>query len=386
MRLGGNKKVGIFLSGGIDSVVLLAIYKKLFPKRRIETFTAVFENDQNKTLVGEHEKVKAICKHFKCKSNIVRINSKELIKSFNSSSYPSTGLLEFCFKKLAEKARNNNTEVILSGEGADEMFFGYDHNLALIGIFKKRFNFLRKKYKLRNLLQKKKNLSNYKIEDLFLFGGADINLENNRKKIFLPKIHRTRSLKSTITNTIKKLNLKNPYDVDKIIVNIDYLIKIPELQIRRAEEPAMGKGVEVRFPYLNEELKSLVNSIRLEEKIDKNLVDKILLRKIAKKLVPKKLQSDKLPFGVPAIRKQYFSMSKTKFEKPAFNNLFYQNFKNLKKIILKGKHRKLNFFQSTFLKKIICLQENYETCFFDSVLWRVWSFASWYEKTAKSNE
>ena len=109
----------------------------------------------------------------------------------------------------------------------------------------------------------------------------------------MPKIHRTRSLKSTITNTIKKLNLKNPYDVDKIVVNIDYLIKIPELQIRRTEEPAMGQGVEVRFPYLNEELKSLVNSIRLEEKIDKNLVEKILLRKIAKKLVPKKLQSDK---------------------------------------------------------------------------------------------
>ena len=44
--------------------------------------------------------------------------------------------------------------------------------------------------------------------------------------------------------------MKNPQDVDSIIINLDYLIKIPELQIRRAEEPSMGKGVEMRFPTL----------------------------------------------------------------------------------------------------------------------------------------
>ena len=135
-------------------------------------------------MVGEHKKVSKICKYFKCKNNLVRINSRELIKHLENSTYPPTGLLEFCFKKLAAKARKNNTEVVLSGEGADEMFFGYDHNLALLGIFKKKFSFLNKKYKLRNLPINKKSLINCKIEDLFLFGGADLNLENNRKKFF----------------------------------------------------------------------------------------------------------------------------------------------------------------------------------------------------------
>ena len=383
LRLNGSKNVGIFLSGGIDSVVLLAIYKKLFPKKRIETFTAVFESDKNKKLVGEHKKVSKICKYFKCKNNLVRINSRELIKHLENSTYPPTGLLEFCFKKLAAKARKNNTEVVLSGEGADEMFFGYDHNLALLGIFKKKFSFLNKKYKLRNLPINKKSLINCKIEDLFLFGGADLNLENNRKKVFSPNVSKTRSLKNTIRNTIKKLNLKNPQDVDKIIINIDYQIKIPELQIRRAEGPAMEKGVEVRFPYLNEQLKSLINSMPLKDKVDKKLVDKILLRKIAKKLVPKNLQSEKLPFGLPAVRKKHFGLSKTKFEKPAFNDLFYQNYKKMRKMVLFGKFRKLKLFNNNFLKEIVIRQSEKNKCFFDVKLWRIWSFACWYEKVIK---
>ena len=383
LRLNGSKNVGIFLSGGIDSVVLLAIYKKLFPKKRIETFTAVFESGKNKKLVGEHKKVSKICKYFKCKNNLVRINSRELIKHLENSTYPPTGLLEFCFKKLAAKARKNNTEVVLSGEGADEMFFGYDHNLALLGIFKKKFSFLNKKYKLRNLPINKKSLINCKIEDLFLFGGADLNLENNRKKVFSPNVSKTRSLKNTIRNTIKKLNLKNPQDVDKIIINIDYQIKIPELQIRRAEGPAMEKGVEVRFPYLNEQLKSLINSMPLKDKVDKKLVDKILLRKIARKLVPKSLQSEKLPFGLPAVRKKHFGLSKTKFEKPAFNDLFYQNYKKMRKMVLFGKFRKLKLFNNNFLKEIVIRQSEKNKCFFDVKLWRIWSFACWYEKVIK---
>ena len=71
----------------------------------------------------------------------------------------------------------------------------------------------------------------------------------------------------------------------------------------------MGKGVEMRFPYLSNQLKNYVNSLSLKDKIDKNLKDKILLRKVAQKLVSKKFQTEKLPFGVPAVRKQYFSNS-----------------------------------------------------------------------------
>ena len=113
------------------------------------------------------------------------------------------------------------------------------------------------------------------------------------------------------------------------------------------------------------------------------LVDKILLRKIAKKLVPKNLQSEKLPFGLPAVRKKHFGLSKTKFEKPAFNDLFYQNYKKMRKMVLFGKFRKLKLFNNNFLKEIVIRQSEKNKCFFDVKLWRIWSFACWYEKVIK---
>ena len=53
------------------------------------------------------------------------------------------------------QAKKSNTEVILTGEGADEIFIGYDHNLALISKFNKNFSYLGEKFKLRSNLKKK---------------------------------------------------------------------------------------------------------------------------------------------------------------------------------------------------------------------------------------
>ena len=382
-RLSGDKKIGIFLSGGIDSVLLLSIYKKLYPKKKIKTFTAAFESDENKKIIGEHKRVKKICKHFKSKNYLVKIKSSDLINHIKTSSYPSCGILECTFKKLGEASKKNNTDVILSGEGADEMFFGYDHNLALIGIFKRKYSFLRKKYKLRSLHGKKANLSSLKIQDLFLIGGADIDFEDNRGKIFSSKLQKTRSFRSTITKMLKKYDLRNPQDVDKIIVKLDYDIKIPEVQIRRAEDPVMANGVEMRFPFLNNKLINQVQSTNLSQKINKNNIEKILLRKIAKNYIPEKLIQSKLPFGLPAIRKKYYEKSDIKFDKPAFNNFFFINYKQMSNTVLNGKYRKLNFFNSTFLKSVVFKQSKVNTCYFDPVLWKIWSFAEWFERLTK---
>ena len=88
----------------------------------------------------------------------------------------------------------------------------------------------------------------------------------------------------------------------------------------------------------------------------------------------------KLPFGVPAIRHGYYEKAPTKFKKPAFKYLFFKNFKKMKKTVLYGAHKKLNFFNNKFLASIVDKQKKPTSCFYDPVLWRIWSFASWYEK------
>lgn len=362
----GDKEVGIYLSGGLDSSIVLGLFKQLSPEQNIKTFTASFENIENKELVGEHDNASNISKFYKCENTIIPINDYLLLKSIGSYSQPSADILELSNHLIAKEARKNNVEVALSGEGADEMFFGYDHNLALVSYFKKGYEHLSKKYKLRSNFAKNISSSKAKIEDLFLVGGGNIDLENNRKSVFSEEVSKTTLLKDSIKQIIDSFNLVNPDDVDKISVLLDYYLKVPELHLRRAEGPSMEEGVELRFPFLQKKLKDLLYIIPLDIKIGNEIKDKSLLRKVAKKIIPDKLLSPKMPFGASGTF--------------AFRTIFCNHHSIMKEVILNGRYSKLNLFNENFLKNRIQNQSDFDNCYFDVLLWKIWNIAQWYEK------
>ena len=51
------------------------------------------------------------------------------------------------------------------------------------------------------------------------------------------------------------------------MMHIDYSYKVSENLLRRAEGPAMNNGVEMRFPYLMDDLLNFVYKIPLKFKI-----------------------------------------------------------------------------------------------------------------------
>ncbi len=377
-RASGNKNVGIFLSGGVDSTLILALLRKIYPKKKIVTFTASFENFKSKELIGEQDAVKKICKYYNSRNIVVPIKSKDLIKNMGTYSSPETGILEYCNRALAKAAKLNGIDVVLSGEGSDEMFIGYDHNLSIIAIINKNFSFLKKKYKLRSDVNLK-NLKKIKIEDLFLIGGADIDLENAREEIFKKDLKKTEAFKKTISKYIKKYKLNNPKEFHKISFLLDYEIKIPNIQLRRSEGPSMAEGVEMRFPFLNDDLKKLVYTAPLIFKINKSLKDKVLLRNSIKSLIPNYLHNEKMPFGVPATRKKYFLKSKKGYNEPALAKILYKNRNQIKKDIDNFPIFKEVFFKKNFLNMLQKKQKNIENSFFDPILWRVWSLSKWYK-------
>ena len=146
-RASGNKNVGIFLSGGVDGTNshIGTTQKNLPQKKKIVTFTASFENFKSKELIGEQDAVKKICKYYNSRNIVVPIKSKDLIKNMGTYSSPETGILEYCNRALAKAAKLNGIDVVLSGEGSDEMFIGYDHNLSIIAIINKKFFISEKK-------------------------------------------------------------------------------------------------------------------------------------------------------------------------------------------------------------------------------------------------
>ena len=116
--------IGSFLSGGIDSTIVSYFMQKN-SKRKIKTFSLGFEE----TELDESEDAKKIAQFIGSDHNSLYFSSKDIIKHFDKipeiydepfadSSQMPTSLISEYAKKSAS--------VILSGDGGDELFGGYN--------------------------------------------------------------------------------------------------------------------------------------------------------------------------------------------------------------------------------------------------------------------
>jgi asparagine synthase (glutamine-hydrolysing) len=125
-----NTKIGIFLSGGLDSSIIAVIASKLFPDTKIHYYSILDEKH------SDYKYVKIMHKFMRISSDefsLIKLpNEKELIKIleqvvYHTQSYnPSIISNGICSYILSKKAKKDGVKVVLTGDGADEMFMGYD--------------------------------------------------------------------------------------------------------------------------------------------------------------------------------------------------------------------------------------------------------------------
>ena len=117
-------EVGSFLSGGLDSSLVTAVMQNQ-SKKKIKTFSVVFEDIK----YDEKFYSKNISEYLNTDHHEILVNTKDLIEvskniseiydePFADSSQIPTAIIS----KFASK----NVKVILSGDGADELFGGYN--------------------------------------------------------------------------------------------------------------------------------------------------------------------------------------------------------------------------------------------------------------------
>ena len=116
--------IGVFLSGGIDSSLVAAIMKK-YSETKINTFTVASENSN----FDESERAKEISKHLGANHHLIEVSKKQQLEVINdinniydepfsdSSQIPTIILSKFT---------KDYVKVALTGDGADEIFYGYN--------------------------------------------------------------------------------------------------------------------------------------------------------------------------------------------------------------------------------------------------------------------
>ena len=111
-------KIGISLSSGIDSTLILALLREEYPSNEIESVSVKFRESTDET-----DASKKISEKFQTNHHILEIDNflEELPKAISIVKQPFWDLHWYYLVKKMK----NFTNVFLSGDGGDELFAGY---------------------------------------------------------------------------------------------------------------------------------------------------------------------------------------------------------------------------------------------------------------------
>lgn len=349
-QLFADVPVTSMMSGGIDSTLITAKSKPY--KNDINAFTISYQFSEkeveNASLLAEKND---ISHHIKKVSDDEILNQlKENIQHFEEP-YSSLEVLT----NATEYAKALGFKVVLSGNGADELFAGYSHSLKLNKwLFMRNFNFVRHFILTNDDFSRK--VKNYFSQDNMLdfFRQSQVGMKPFEAKSIFSK-----NIFNVIHSNLKEKKLSEIKDYQGLF-EYDMKYSLSSHHVFRDDLSAMKYGVEFRYPYLSNDLIDYISS--LPEKLRYNgIQNKPLLRKVAKEYLPNEiLQMPKRGFSFPLA-----NFIKTEPKARAF---IIENLSSLKK---------RNFFNTEVIDKWWSNQKNEYDCV---KIWQLVTFELWYQK------
>jgi asparagine synthetase B (glutamine-hydrolysing) len=155
---------------------------------------------------------------------------------------------------------------------------------------------------------------------------------------------------------------------------------MPEVFIRRAERPCMGRGVEVRLPFLDLRVVNAHFTMPMAVRLDGEGLKSLLRKCVADLLPPEMRDRPKMPFGLPAQRALPYHGSTQAFPRPAFAKLFNVHAARLEGVLTEGPLVREGILNGAYIRERLEPQRNPQTAHFDPLLWKLWSLAEWHAR------
>jgi asparagine synthase (glutamine-hydrolysing) len=280
-RFRADVEVGTLLSGGIDSSLISSIYAKQ-TGNTIHTFSVGYKSE---TKYSELPFAKLAAKHIKSNHTALEIGQKEYIESldeiFEALEEPHADPAAIPLFHLTKEIRKQGIKSVLSGEGSDELFLGYDNYAKFL-----------KYYQFAETLDQNQFAF---LDDII---GA---LQTNTKESeYLKRVVKKQTIYNSFgeiyTDTQRKRLLKKvasfkretpKKDPIEWMSSIDMKIWLGEALLSKVDKICMVNSVENRNPFLDYRLVDTVFAI--DSKLKSGDTNKYLLKKIAAKYIPKEI-------------------------------------------------------------------------------------------------
>lgn len=328
-----NVEVGSFLSGGIDSTIITALAAKINPK--IKSFSIGFDVEG----YNELNFAKKTAEYLGIENISINVSEQEYIKALPSVAYymddPLADPSCVGIYLLSEEARKH-VKVVLSGEGSDELFGGYNIYKEYYSL--KPFSYLPevvkgKVNKIAKLLPDIKGKSyllrgTTKLKDRYI-GNAKI-FSNEEVKNIIHDYDENNTCSNILSSLYEECD-KNNYDDVTTMQFIDMNTWLEGDILLKADKMSMAHSLEVRVPFLDKEVLKCAEGLTLSQKVNKNNT-KVLLREAFKDIVPPYMK-EKKKLGFPTPIRVWLKSDLGKYVREIINNADVDELINKKYVI-----------------------------------------------------
>src|SRR3989344_6056744 len=287
-QLVSDRPLGIYLSGGIDSSVILDCVSRIHDNT--DTFSVGFKllyEEQAEKFNQDFYLARRTAKHYGTNHNEILLDTDDVLDMFEKMVWhldePISNPTALAMMKIADFAKNK-VDVVLGGDGGDELFGGYDrYRMSLAADYWQKIMpvFVRKSVSCFSKKAKKLNISSgIDRFALFMFQKDNI-LQYAVKGDFLDqKITR---------NFFEAGYFLSEVGTEKLM-ETDRKSWLVDFSLMLIDKMSMSSGLEVRVPFLDKELVEYASRIPLKHKVNLN-AGKIILKEAFKDRIPEFLLS-----------------------------------------------------------------------------------------------
>ena len=301
VRLMSEVPLGAFLSGGVDSSLVVGLMSQMM-SRPVKTFSIGFEEDW----FNELPFARLVAKHFGTDHHELVVHPElvsilpELVWAYDEPFADSSMLPTYYVSKLARE----QVKVVLTGDGGDEIFAGYSH-------YRQEYVTDRIPFPLRLLLrwggeimptgmrgkhrlkQMGKDYATRGIQARPLFSAA------SRSLLFQPDYFALVSHHEPHERERGEYHMAAHLDAVTRMQYVDTRVYLPDDILVKVDRASMFNSLETRAPLLDQYLVEYVSSLPARLRVG-NGVLKSLLKQVAASIVPAEiLARRKTGFSMP---------------------------------------------------------------------------------------
>lgn len=292
-RLQADVPVGFYLSGGLDSSMIAGMISRVSDQVR-HSFSITFKERQ----ISEEKYQRIVADYVGSEHHEIVFGWSEIIDRLPAMIYhcecPVKETYNTCSMALSEAARRAGITVVLTGEGADELFAGYvGYRFDSFGI---------------------RNSSKFDLDTVFeeelrerLWGDKNLFYETDhhalheiKSALYAPEVYESFEQFDCLNRSVvNKERLKGRHFIHQRSY-LDFKLRLSDHLIAdHGDRMALANSVEARYPFLDVDLVEFAKNIPPHLKLNQ-FTEKYILRKVAAGLVPSQiLGREKYGFHAP---------------------------------------------------------------------------------------